>query len=392
MYDAIIVGARCAGSATGMLLARKGYRVLVVDRARFPSDTMSTHWVHQPGVAMLRDWGLLDEIKASGCPPITGMVFDLGPFALRGSPVPAHGVAAAFAPRRTVLDTVLVNAAAAAGAEVREGFSVHEVVRDDDGVVTGIRGGPDSATVERGRVVIGADGLHSLVARSVAAVSYAVRPARSCAYYTYWSELPIDDVGLYVRPGTSWAFIPTNDGLTCLVLGLPVERFHEYRADAEGTMLGTIAEFAPGLSERIAAARRETRFVGTADVPNFYRCPYGPGWALVGDAGYHKDPCTAQGISDAFRDAELLVQALDAAWSNQAGLAEALAGYEVARNAASRQMYDFTCQLAAMEPPPPPMQEMFEALRTDPEGTSRFLGVIAGTVAPSEFFTGPAAA
>lgn len=386
MYDAIIVGARCAGSATAMLLARKGYRVLVVDRARFPSDTISTHWIHQPGVAKLHNWGLLDAVQESGCPPIDSMVFDLGPFALRGSPVPSNGVATAFAPRRTVLDTIVLNAAAASGAEVREGFSVRELVRDEDGTVVGIRGGSGPATTEHARVVIGADGMHSLVARAVQAPRYDERPALECGYYAYWSGLPTEGAEIYVRPGTSWGLLPTNDGLTCLVLGYPVARFHEYRADIEGSMLGTIAEFAPQVRERVAAASRETRYVGTADLPNFYRRPYGPGWALVGDAGYHKDPCTAQGISDAFRDSELLAQALDEGWSHRADLAQALAGYEATRNAATRPMYDFTCQLAAMEPPPPPMQEIFTALRTNPVGTSRFFGVIAGTVSPPEFF------
>ncbi|MDQ4094304.1 MAG: NAD(P)/FAD-dependent oxidoreductase [Actinomycetota bacterium] len=386
MYDAIIVGARCAGSTTAMLLARKGYRVLMVDRARFPSDTMSTHWVHQPAIRRLRDWGVLDSVQESGCPAINGMVFDLGPFALRGSPMPADGVTTSFAPRRTILDSVLVNAAAAAGAEVRESFSVHELIRDDDGAVVGIRGGASSATVERGRITIGADGLHSLVARAVQAPLYDDRPPLACAYYAYWSGLPTEGVEIYVRPGASWGLIPTNDGLTCLVLGWPHERFHEYRADIEGSMLGTITEFAPELRERIAAAHRETRYIGTADVPNYYRRPYGRGWALVGDAGYHKDPCTAQGISDAFRDAELLTQALDAGWSHQIDLAAALGGYEAARNAASHPIYEFTCQLATMEAPSPPMQAMFAALQTDPEGTSRFFGVIAGTVSPSEFF------
>ncbi|MGH3823583.1 MAG: NAD(P)/FAD-dependent oxidoreductase [Pseudonocardiaceae bacterium] len=221
MYDAIIVGARCAGSATAMHLARKGYRVLVVDRARFPIDTISTHWVHLPGVARLHDWGLLDAVQESGCPAVNNMVFDLGPFALRGSPVPSNGVATAFAPRRTVLDTIAVHAAAEAGAEVRDGFSVQGLVRDEDGTVIGIRGGSGSATVEHARIVIGADGMHSLVARAVQAPRYDERPTLACAYYAYWSELPTDGVELYVRPGTSWALIPTNEELTCVILGYP---------------------------------------------------------------------------------------------------------------------------------------------------------------------------
>jgi 2-polyprenyl-6-methoxyphenol hydroxylase-like FAD-dependent oxidoreductase len=384
VYDVIIVGARCAGSATAMLLARGGHRVLLVDRATFPSDTLSTHWIHQPGVAKLRDWGLLDAVRGSGCPPITQLTFDVGPFALRGSPVAAGDVAAALAPRRTILDAILLRAAAAGGAEVREGFPVREVVRDDDGRVTGIRGGPGSGSVTQGRLVIGADGLHSLVARSVAAPTYADTPSLTCAYYAYWSGLPSDGVEIYSRPGASWALIPTNDGLTCLVLNVKRERFPEIRRDIEGTVLATIADFAPTQRERLASAHRETRFVGTADLPNFYRRPYGPGWALVGDAGYHKDPCTAQGISDAFRDATLLAAAVDGS-SGPAELTTALAAYEAARNETSRPLYDFTRRLAALDAPPPHMQQLFSALHANSDQTNRFFGVIAGTVPAAGF-------
>lgn len=124
-YDAIVVGARCAGSPTAMLLARKGYRVLVVDRATFPSDTISTHVVHPLGVAALASWGLLDRLAATGCPPIHTYAFDFGPFTLSGAPGTAEAPVA-YCPRRTVLDKLLVDAAVAAGAEVREGFTVEK--------------------------------------------------------------------------------------------------------------------------------------------------------------------------------------------------------------------------------------------------------------------------
>ncbi len=386
MHDVIVVGARCAGAATGMLLARKGYRVLVVDRARFPSDTISTHWVHEPGVAKLQSWGLLDAVRASGCPPITQMVFDAGPFTLRGSPTPLDGVAESLAPRRTVLDAILVEAARASGAEVREGFLVHELLADEDAAVTGILGGAGSAVAEHARVVVGADGRHSLVARTVQAPMYHEKPPLALAYYAYWSGLPTGGVEFYPRPGAAPGLIPTNDGLTCVVVGWKAERFHEFRRDVEGNFLGTIAEHAPALRERIAAGRRETRFVGTADLPNFYRKPYGPGWALVGDAGFHKDPITAQGITDAFRDAELLAEAIDDGLGGRRDLEEALAGYEAARNEASLPMYELTCELATLDPPPPHMQQLLGALRTNQEQVNRFFGVIAGTVPVQEFF------
>src|SRR5688572_22601793 len=174
-YDVIIVGARCGGSPTAMLLARKGYRVLLVDRATFPSDTLSTHVVQPHGVARLARWGLLDRLIASGCPPTHTYAFNFGPLAITGSPGTADAPVA-YCPRRTVLDKLLVDAAVAAGAELREAFAVDEVLVSD-GRVTGIRGhGKDGANVvERAPLVVGADGRHSLVARAVSPEIYNER-------------------------------------------------------------------------------------------------------------------------------------------------------------------------------------------------------------------------
>ena len=175
-HDVIVVGARCAGSPLAMLLARRGHRVLLVDRATFPSDTVSTHVIHPPGVAALRRWGLLDRVVATGCPPVGRYSFDLGPVALAGAPGTADDPYA-YAPRRILLDKILVDAAAAAGAEVREGFTVEEVLVFD-GRVTGVRGRDRSgrSIVERSRVVVGADGRNSLVAKAVRAPRYEERP------------------------------------------------------------------------------------------------------------------------------------------------------------------------------------------------------------------------
>ncbi len=387
MYDAIVVGARCAGSPTAMLLASKGYRVLLLDKGSFPSDTMSTHLIHQPGVALLKEWGLLEAVKSSNCPPIRRSTYDVGPFALVGSPTPAGDVAEAYCPRRKVLDSILVEGAVVAGAELREHFSVTDLLFDDHGTVTGLTGhSVGGATVrEEARIVIGADGHHSLVARAVQAPAYDERPSLECGYYSYWSGVPLDGVEIYMRDGKGMAAFPTNDGLACLVAGWAIRDFAQYRSDVEANYLATF-ELAPGLAGRMASGRREERIMGSADFPNFFRKPYGPGWALVGDAGYHKDPLTAQGITDAFRDAGLLAGAIDDGFRD-GRLMDALAGYEAKRNAAAKPMFDFTCQVAAMEPPPPHMQALMGALRGNQEQIDRFFGVMAGTTAFGDFFS-----
>lgn len=385
-YDAIVVGARCAGSPTAMLLARKGYRVLLLDRATFPSDILSTHYIHQPGVAALARWGLLDRLTATGCPPISRFTVDFGLVALAGTPPPADGAAVGYAPRRTILDKLLVDAAVEAGAELREAFTVEDLVWDSDTVV-GVRGHTKgvSATTERSRIVIGADGHHSRVARAARAPAYQEKPAIGCAYYSYWSGVELEGFTLCFRPYRAVFGFPTHDGRILIGAAWPNHEFHTYRADIEGNYLKTI-DLAPDFGERVRAGKREERFRGTADIPNFFRKPYGPGWALVGDAGYHKDPATAQGITDAFRDAELLAGAVDAGFSGRCPLDEALSDYERQRNETVLPMYEFTCQFASLEPPPPEMQQLFAALTTNQAEADRFFGVLAGTVPIPEFF------
>ena len=385
MYDAIVVGARCAGSPTAMLLARKGYRVLVVDRATFPSDTLSTHMIHAPGVAALRNWGLLDAVTATGCPAVNSYSLDFGPFAITGTPRAQDGVSTGYAPRRTILDKILVDAAANAGADVREGFTVDEVVVED-GAVTGIRGrGQDGKpVVERARVVIGADGRNSHVAKAVNPEQYNEKPMLQWSYYTYFSGLPVDGFETFIRPDRGWAALPTNDGLTLLVVGWPAAEATAYKTDAEANYFKTL-ELAPAFAERVRGAKREERFAG-GSVPGFFRKPFGPGWGLVGDAGYNKDPITAQGISDAFHDAELCAGALDDSFSGRRSFTDAMSGYHRARDARVLPIYEFTSQLATLEAPPPEMQQLLGAVYGNQEAMNDFVSIVAGTLSPAEFF------
>jgi 2-polyprenyl-6-methoxyphenol hydroxylase-like FAD-dependent oxidoreductase len=385
-FDAIVVGARCAGSPTAMLLARKGFRVLVVDRATFPSDTVSTHILHPPAAAVLARWGLLDRLVATGCPPIDTYAFDFGPFTIAGSPG-TEDAPVAYCPRRTILDKLLVDAAADAKAEIREDFTVEEILIED-GRVVGIRGraGGGDLVTERARVVVGADGRHSLVAEAVRPEQYNERAPLLCGYYTYWSGLPMNGrFETYVRANRGCAAAPTHDGLTLVIAGWPRAEFEENRKDVEGAYMQSF-ELAPEFAERLRGARREARFAGTF-VPNYFRKPYGPGWALVGDAGYNKDFITAQGIADAFRDAEQCATALDEAFTGARAFDEAMGDYQRARDEHVLPMFEFTCQLATLEPPPPEQQQLLRAMAGNQRAMDGFAQVNAGTISPAAFFT-----
>ena len=387
-YDAIVVGARCGGSPTAMLLARAGYRVLLVDRAKFPSDTMSTHLAHPPAVAALDRWGILEQLEATNCPPITRYSFDFGPVTVAGTPHAANGTDRAYCPRRIVLDALLVEAAAAAGAEVREAFTVEEVLVEE-GRVTGIRGhakGGESVT-ERAKVVIGADGMHSMVAKAVEPERYNEVPPLAPAYYAYWSDLPTEGFDTYIRAesGRGWAAIPTHDGLTCVVQGTPQADFATTKKDVEGTYLKGF-ELAPEFAERVNAATRESGFMGAGDLAGYFRKPYGPGWALVGDASYHKHPITAFGITDAFRDAEAVASALDDTFAERRSYDDAMADYQRARDEEALPIYGFTCDFAKLEPPPPEMQQLIGAMQGNQDAQDGFVSVMAGTLPAPEFF------
>ncbi|MGH3613351.1 MAG: NAD(P)/FAD-dependent oxidoreductase [Pseudonocardia sp.] len=394
MYDAIIIGARVSGAPTAMLLARKGYRVLLLDRATFPSDTVSTHMITVQGSAQLKKWGLLGQIQASGCPAVTHIELDVeferyGRFQLTGFPyADAEGFAAIYAPKRTVLDKILVDAAVAAGADVREGFTVQEVLIEN-GRVVGISGrGASGLTVtEHARIVIGADGLHSLVAKTVGATKYHVAPPKAFGYYTYWDDVELRGLEFYTRPGSTVIAFPTHDNQAAVFVERPERDFADFKTDIHAKYLDTVTGIAPDLGERLRSGRLAHRFMGAGMRENFFRRPHGPGWALVGDAGVHKDPITAQGITDGFRDADLLALAVDAGFSGRMPLDSALRQYEYRRNQALKPLYDFIVDHAAMEPFEPAFQDVLAAMRGNQDAINHFFGVIQNTVPWEEFFS-----
>lgn len=389
MYDVAIVGARCAGSALALMLARQGLKVLVIDRATFPSDTMSGHFMQPAGVSCLRRLGLLECLEALGAPAQKLMTVDFDPVVLSGTPTAAvDGTTAAYAPRRYLFDPMLADAAVAAGADMREASSFVEPLIED-GRVAGIWVQGDSGHLEavRARLVVGADGKRSRFARMVGAQPYEAQPAATCMYYTYWGDFDTDTNSsrLFVRDGLFAVTVPSNDGLTFVGFSWPHSEFARVRSDI-GKAYHEAASTLPWIADRLASATQAERFVGTGDLDGFFRKAAGPGWALLGDAGYHKDPITAQGMTDALLHAELLASAVVEGFSEGGSLDASLAEYGRCRDEKARPMYALTGDLARLAPPPPDTAALLGALASNPQATRDFLGLMAGTVAVGDFF------
>jgi flavin-dependent dehydrogenase len=389
MFDVIVVGARCAGASLAMLLARGGHRVAVVDRASFPSDTMSTHFLWPRAAFRLRDWGLLDRLHARGCAPIEQLTFDVGPVQMSGMGPGVEGQTAAYCPRRTVLDTVLVEAAVEAGADLIDGVVVDDVVWAD-GRVSGVRGrrrGVGGSVSLRAPLVVGADGLHSTVARRVAAHVYNHHPPLTCVYYSYWSGLGDVRASFHARTGQLILVWPTNDGLTCIYVGWPRREFPRVRTDLDRSFHAAL-DLVPGLRDTVASGHREQRFVGTADLPNQYRTSVGPGWALLGDAGHHKDPSTGMGIADAFLSADLLAEAIH---STRAGrpVDDALGDYQRQRDQLTANGFELALSTARLAPLSNGLTAFYRAAAAQPEVVERIFGVLGGSVPIRDVYSAP---
>jgi flavin-dependent dehydrogenase len=339
-YDVIVVGARVAGASTAMLLAKRGHRVLMVERARMPSDVVSTHAILRSGVLQLTRWGLLDRVVAAGTPPVRDITLGFGedriPFQIRAE----HGVDTFYAPRRHILDGILVDAAREAGSDFMGETRMVELLRDDRGRVGGIvaKGGGDQVELTSG-VVIGADGVWSRTAEIVGATSHESHPPTNAVTYAYYRDVDARGFWFQFTPGVNAGVIPTNDGLSCVFVGRRNDRLAEFRNDAESEFNRLLRQAGPDLAERVAAGSRVTQFRGTPGLPGFVRQPWGPGWALVGDAGYTKDPISAHGISDALRDAELCARAVDRAIGRPDEMVQAMNEYHRLRDELSLPMF-----------------------------------------------------
>ena len=345
-YDAIVIGARCAGAATSMLLARRGLRVLAVDRDRHGTDTLSTHALMRGGVLQLHRWGILEKLRAEGTPTVRSTSFHYGDDVIDIQIKPLDGIDGLYAPRRTVIDRLLVDAARESGAEIAYRTRLIDLMRSPEGRVCGVhlRDSDGHDFQVSADLVVGADGVRSTVADLVGAEGTARRvmpPARSSA-----TGRTLESTGTtgYYRPGVAVGAIPTNGGLTCIFASVPQHRFHDdIRRDTAAGHQQVLRECDPDLATVVEAADRAERYRGFAGQVGFFRKSSGPGWALIGDAGYFKDPITAHGMTDALIDAELLARAA------AEGTERALADYQLARDARATGLFDVTDAIASFD-------------------------------------------
>ena len=345
-YDVVIAGARCAGASTAMLLARQGMRVLVVDPTSRGSDTLSTHVLMRGGVLQLHRWGVLDAVRAAGTPANRKTTFHYGGEPIEVSIKEQDGVDALYAPRRTVLDAVLVDAALAAGAEVVHGHSVVDLLGAPEGHIRGakITGADRQVSEVASDLVIGADGARSRVARILQAEPHYTVVHTTASIYGYWKDLGWEGVHWLYASGGAVGSIPTNDGDTCVFASLPPGRFERERTQGlKAIYQDVLRDVSPELASSVAGSEASGKLRAFAGATGFLRPSAGPGWALVGDAGYFKDPITAHGITDALRDAELLARAV------AEGGDGALAGYQETRDDLVRGLLDVTDHIASFE-------------------------------------------
>ncbi len=389
--DVIVVGTRCAGSALAIQLARAGQQVVAVDKAEFPSDTPSTHFFQVEGLLVLQRLGVLDQLLATGAPAIShvaGAVDDIifgGPWPLR-----PDDPAGAMCVRRPVLDTILVAAARDAGVDVRTGTTVRDLVWESDRVV-GARVEAGGQTEElRARVVVGADGRSSTVARLVGARRYHETPSPRVFTWAYFDGGVVESPprSYLVRRGDSFVIAaPCDDGRFMVVAGAGRERFEpEFGRSPQALFDGVLADV-PEVAKLVEGASRDGRLHSMARYDGFMRESAGPGWVLVGDAGHFKDPTLGQGISDAFRQSETLAPAILDGLTGRRDLDAALQDWWAWRDKDAFEKHWFSSDFGRAGSTSALELEVIGRLASTRKGQEQFVDLFNHRVRPSQVLT-----
>jgi len=383
-FDVVIVGARCAGSPLATMLARRGLRVCLLDKARFPSETLSTHVIQPCGVAVLRRLGVLDAVLAAGAARLTRFTlltenaridaaFDPGTF---GGP--------ALCVRRITLDQLLVEAAASAGAEVRTGTRATALLWED-GRVAGVETAKGPL---RARLVVGADGRGSTVAGQVGAAKYHVAPPDRLFAWAYFEGAGETEGRLRLGSLGELTFVasPTDAGLYMAAVCPPLSVKDAFLADREGSFMAGLSAWSE-VADLLAGANRVGPIRVMVNWHGYFREAAGPGWALLGDAGNFKDPSPAQGIADALRQAEQLAQAVEAGLDGTAGIDEELRRWWQWRDGDAYEMHWFATDMGAAGSSPPLATQFTREIADDEEATETLLRVLNHEARPSQLFT-----
>jgi 2-polyprenyl-6-methoxyphenol hydroxylase-like FAD-dependent oxidoreductase len=344
-YDAIIVGARVAGASTAMLLARAGLRVLALEKSTYGSDTLSTLALMRPAVIQLHRWGVLDQITAAGTPAIRTTTFHYGSDAIEVPIQERDGVDSLYAPRRTVLDAALVDAARNAGAHVVHSAHVNEILSDDSGRVCGVTFTDGHRVTHRAEanIVIGADGVRSAVARSVNATTIREGYRPGSYLYGFWRGLDLNGTHWYFDHDVAAGTIPTNDDLAVVFVGMRPARYRSRETGFDALFDRVLAENNEILAANVKRAEQVGKLHPFPGRAGLIRQSWGAGWALVGDAGCFKDPLTAHGMTDALRDAELLASAVIT------GTNGALAEYQSQRDEIATEFVELSDEIASFD-------------------------------------------
>ncbi|MBL7256048.1 NAD(P)/FAD-dependent oxidoreductase [Paractinoplanes lichenicola] len=384
MYDVIVIGARCAGSPTAMLFARQGYRVLLLEKAKFPADTLSSHYLHLQGVALMQRWGLLDKLRATDTQAITHQIYEADGVRVEGFSLPIDGLRTTYAPRRFVLDPLLAEGAAESGVDFQQSCAVNDLIFEDDRVV-GVKYTTPAGvqTTERARLVVGADGMRSLVARKTGAPNVIEHARLTCVYYSYWANVPAD-FELYERPGRWIGVLPTSNDLTLLMSYFPQSDYGVIRKNVEPSYLDAFRTTAPELYERMQDGERVEQMYGTGHQENYFRKAYGPGWVLVGDAVTHKDSITARGITEAWVQAQTLTELIGDELYDDRALRSALRRYETSLSNEALNHYQGALNVAELKPEG--RTDMLRKLVGHQEQIDRYFSTLSGAISIDDFY------